>query len=121
MTEYSKPEWFEIAENDGPATPPKASKSLPLAAIFAVALILGVGAVVGQVQEKSPANAVEAASVQSIVSNNSTASVPVTRIANPALNTEVITTSYLQNPNITQLPTQNEGDEEDNYYEGEDD
>jgi hypothetical protein len=57
MTQNNKPEWFEIAENDGPATPPKASKTLPVLAVIATALILGVGAVVAQVQENSPVNA----------------------------------------------------------------
>lgn len=121
MTENSKPEWIEIAENDGPIAPPKASKTLPLVAVFAAALILGIGTVVGQVQEVAPANAVEAASVQSIVSTNTTTSAPVTRITNPAVNTEVIATTYLQNPDITQLPTQNETDDEENYDEGDDD
>jgi hypothetical protein len=27
MIDNSKPEWFEIADNDGPITPPKASKT----------------------------------------------------------------------------------------------
>ena len=56
MTENNKPEWFEIAENDGPAAPPKASKTLPVLAVFATALILGIGAAVVQAQENSPVN-----------------------------------------------------------------
>lgn len=53
MTENSKPEWFEIAENDGAIAPLKASKTLPILAVMAASLILGIGAVVAQVQEKS--------------------------------------------------------------------
>jgi hypothetical protein len=126
MTENTKPEWFEIADNDGPAVPPKASKTLPLAAVIATALILGVGAVVGQVQEESPAVAIETASVQTTTSNNTTSptstaqdskSSPVTRIANPARNSAVASTSGLQNPSIAKLPTK--GD--DNDDEGDDD
>jgi hypothetical protein len=30
VTENNKPEWFEIAENVGPAMPPKPSKTLPI-------------------------------------------------------------------------------------------
>ena len=30
MTENNKPEWFEIAENEGLAMPPKPSKTLPI-------------------------------------------------------------------------------------------
>jgi hypothetical protein len=122
MTENNKPEWFEIAESDGPAAPPKASKTLPLAAVFATALILGIGAVVAQVQEESPAIAVDAASVQASPSNNTASSTsvaqnskssPVTRIANPAATTVMAGTSGLQNPSIAQLPTK--GDDDDDH------
>jgi len=123
MTENNKPEWFEIAENDGPAVPPKASKTLPFAAVIATALILGVGAVVGQVQEESPAVAVETASVQTTASNStaSPSSVaqnsktsPAARIANPATSSAVATTSGLQNPSIAKLPTKS-GDDDDEH------
>ena len=122
MTENNKPEWFEIAENDGPAAPPKASKTLPLAAVFATALILGIGAVVAQVQEKSPAIAVDTTSVQASPSNNSASptsvaqnskSAPATSIANPAATTVMAGTSGLQNPSIAQLPTK--GDDDDDH------
>jgi len=113
MTENHKPEWFEIAESDGPAAPPKASKTLPLAAVFATVLILGIGAVVGQVQEKSPVNPEEAASVQTLVSKNTTASAPVVRIANPATSSAITGNSELQNPAIAQLPTKGDDDDED--------
>ena len=122
MTENNKPEWFEIAESDGPAAPPKASKTLPLAAVFATALILGIGAVVAQVQEKSPAIAVDTASVQASPSNNTASSTsvaqnskssPAARIANPAATTVMAGTSGLQNPSIAQLPTK--GDDDDDH------
>ena len=122
MTENNKPEWFEIAESDGPAAPPKASKTLPLAAVFATALILGIGAVVAQVQEESPAIAVDTTSVQATPSNNSASptsvaqnskSAPATRIANPAATTVMAGTSGLQNPSIAQLPTK--GDDDDDH------
>jgi len=67
MIENNKPEWFEIAENDGPATPLKASKTLRVLAVFATALILGIGAVVVQVQENSPVNAVQVESAEAKV------------------------------------------------------
>ena len=126
MTENNKPEWIEIAENDGPVIPAKASKALPLAAVFAAALILGIGTVVGQVQEVAPATAVEAASAQTIVSNDVTASTPVQRIANPVASTTVTATSALITPAIAQLPTkgdddEDEGDDDDDEDEGDDD
>jgi len=121
MTENNKPEWFEIAENDGPALPPKASKTLPFAAVIATALILGVGAVVSQVQEESPATAVDTASVQTTASSStaSPASVaqvskssPTVRIANPSTSSTIAGTSGLQNPSIAQLPTKGEDDDD---------
>lgn len=63
MTENNKPEWFEIVENDGPAIPPKASKTLPFAAVMVAALIIGIGAVVSQSPENLPANATEITAV----------------------------------------------------------
>jgi hypothetical protein len=135
MTENNKPEWFEIAENDGPTAPPKASKTLPLAAVFATALILGVGAVVAQVQEVSPATAVDTTSVQTAASNSTASptsvaqvskSSPNARIANPATSSAIAGTSGLQNPSIAQLPTKggDDGDDEDDDEdddEGDDD
>ena len=135
MTENNKPEWFEIAENDGPSAPPKASKALPLFALLASALILGVGAVVGLVQDKSPATAVDSSTVQATQANdtspaNNTASPttvvqtshssPVARIANPAASTAVTATEGLQNPAIAQLPTKG-GDDDDDEDDDDDD
>ena len=130
MTENNKPEWFEIAESDGPAAPPKASKTLPLAAVFATALILGIGAVVAQVQEESPATAVDTTSVQTASANNTASptsvaqiskSSPIARIANPATNSAIAGTSGLQNPSIAQLPTKggdDDDDDDDDDHEG---
>jgi hypothetical protein len=116
MSQNNRPEWFEIAENDGPALPRKASRKLPLAPFFATVLILGIGAVVGQIQEKSPASAVEAASVQTVVSNKTTASVPVAQIANPASGSIVAATAtHLANPSIATLPTGGDDEDEDDY------
>ena len=70
MTENNKPEWFEIAENDGPAVMPKSSKALPMLAIFGAALIIGVGVVVAQVQEKSPVDPVASNPVALIISSS---------------------------------------------------
>jgi hypothetical protein len=117
MTENNKPEWFEIADNDGPTAPPKASKTLPVLAVFAAALILGIGAVVGQVQENSPASAVDAALVQTEATNNTSSAAPAT---NPSVESTVSATAGLQNPSIAQLPTKGD-DDEDEDDEDEDD
>ena len=126
----NKPEWFEIAEKDGPVKPPKASKALPLAAVFATALILGVGAVVGQVQDGSSVVAVDTASIQTEATSGTTSSTtvasnsqssPVTRIANPAVSSAVIATVGLQNPSIAQLPTKGDDDDDDEEDDDDDD
>jgi len=117
ITENNKPEWFEIAENDGPAAPPKASKTLPVLAVFATALILGIGAVVAQVQNNSPASAVDAASVQTEATNNATSQSPMT---DPSVGSSVSSTSGLKNPAIAQLPTKGDDDDEDEDEDEED-
>jgi hypothetical protein len=127
MTEKNKPEWFQIAENDGPAAPAKASKTLPLAAVFAAALILGIGAVVSQIQDKSPASAVDAASVQVEVAHNTTSAISQSPMTDPSVGSTVSSTSGLKNPAIAQLPTKgdddddDEDDDDDDEDEGDDD
>ena len=118
MTENNKPEWFEIAENDGPPAPPKASKTLPVLAVFATALILGIGAVVAQVQDNSPASAVDAANVQTQATNNATSQSPMT---DPSVGSSVSSTSGLKNPAIAQLPTKGDDDDEDEDDDDEED
>ena len=130
MTENNKPEWFEIAEKDQSSSPRKASKTLPLAAVFATALILGIGAIVAQIQEQPPASGNQAVSEQTIPADNSASpasatqdsqSSPVTRIANPATSSSISGTSGLQNPAIAQLPTNGGDDDEDDEDDEDDD
>ena len=118
MTENNKPEWFEIAENDGPTAPPKASKTLPVLAVFATALILGIGAVVAQVQDNSPTSAVDAANVQTEATNNATSQSPMT---DPSVGSSVSSTSGLKNPAIAQLPTKGDDDDDDDDEEDDED
>jgi len=113
MTENNKPEWFEIAENDGPAQPIKTRRSLPIAAVLAVALIIGVGAVVAQTQEESPASATETTTVANDQVVKATSS--------PAASAEAVATpqqSALANPNIAKLPTGGEHEGEDGDHDG---
>ena len=122
MTENNKPEWFEIAENDGPAAPPKASKALPMLAVFGAALIIGVGAVVAQVQEKSPVDPVASNPVQTASASNSSSPESGTPNAIATSGAIASATSGLKNPSIAQLPTKGDDDEDDDDYEdGEDD
>jgi len=122
MTENNKPEWFEIAENDGPAAPPKASKALPILAVFGAALIIGVGAVVAQVQEKSPVDPVASNPAQTASASNSSSPESGTPNAMATSGAIASATSGLKNPSIAQLPTKGDDDEDDEDYEdGEDD
>ena len=121
MTENNKPEWFEIAENDGPSAPPKASKVLPALAVFATALILGIGALVAQVQDKSPASAVDAASVQIEDTNNTTSATSQSPMTDPSVGSTVSSTSDLKNPAIAQLPTNGDDEDEDDEDDEDDD
>ena len=60
MTENNKPEWFVITDADEKPALRKVSKTLPVSAVLVTALILGVGAVVAQTQDQTPASAVSA-------------------------------------------------------------
>ena len=73
MTPDQKPEWFQIADADNAASPRKISKGLPVMALVAVAAIIGVGAVVAQTQDESPANATETVAPAVVDSNQSSA------------------------------------------------
>jgi hypothetical protein len=131
MTENNKPEWFEIADNDRPSVPRKASKSLPLAAVFAATLIIGIGAVVAQSQDEPPANATETTSTQSTMApaaaTNTSATPASSSVNNPAVKTvakSAATSSGLQNPSIAKLPTKHgddEGEGRGNHENNEDD
>ena len=122
MTENNRPEWFEIAESDGESRPVKTRRSFPVAAIVAAALVIGIGAVVAQTQEESPASATESTSVandQVANPNNSSAenetTAPVASQTPSASASATPTTSAVANPNITKLPT---GRGEDGEHEG---
>jgi hypothetical protein len=117
MTENNKPEWFEIAENDGPAALPKSSKALPMLAIFGAALIIGVGAVVAQVQEKSPVDPVASNPVQTEAANKTDSPTSCFPSTNPSAKSSVSCTPALKNPSIAQLPTNGDDDEDDDEDE----
>jgi hypothetical protein len=119
MADNNKPEWFEIAEKDQPSAPRKASKTLPLAAVLAATLIIGVGAIVAQIQEEPPATAIEATSTQTASANSSTAS--AAPVADPSASSTSPATPNLQNPSISQLPTKHGDDEGGGDDEGDDD
>ena len=107
MTQNNKPEWFEITDADEKPALRTVSKSLPVSAVLAVALILGAGAVVGQTQNESPASAISASSEQTPAIE----SVPTTAVATVVAGT--VATNKLANPSIATLPTGGGDDDED--------
>ena len=114
MNENNKPEWFEIAESDGPTKPAKVRRTLPVAAVLAASLIIGVGAVVAQTQEEPPANATETTSV---ANNQITAATTAPTTAAPK-SAVTPTQSAIANPNIAKLPTGGEREEDEGEHEG---
>jgi hypothetical protein len=114
MTENSKPEWFEIAESDGPAQPKKVRRTMPIAAVLAATLIIGVGAVVAQTQDESPAQATETTTV---ARDQVTATAPSVKTASPNT-TAAPTKTAMANPSIAKLPTGGEHEDEKGEHEG---
>ena len=122
MTENNKPEWFEITDKDEKPELRKVSKSLPVSAVLVAALILGVGAVMGQTQNETPASAVTANAVQATDSQASPTSTAVSAVksavSNPVTAAVVGTAaaSKLANPSISKLPTGGGDDDEDDDH-----
>ena len=124
MTENNKPEWFEITDKDEKPELRKVSKSLPVSAVLVAALILGVGAVMGQTQNETPASAVTANAVQATDAQASPTSTAVaavkSAVSNPVTAAVVGTAaaSKLANPSISKLPTGGGDDDEDEDHHG---
>jgi len=117
MTENNKPEWFEITDADEKPALRKASKTLPVSAVLVTALILGVGAVVAQIQDQTPASATSAGVQQ-------TQSAEANPTAAAAAVVGGVTANKLANPSIATLPTgggDDDDDDDDRHGRGHDD
>ena len=131
MTENNKPEWFEITDADEKPELRTVSKTLPVSAVLVTALILGVGAVVAQTQDQTPASATTA-SVEQTQSAQASSSPQVvstvkSAVANPttaaAAVVGAVATNKLANPSIAKLPTGggDDDDDDDDHGRGHDD
>ena len=131
MTENNKPEWFEITEADEKPALRNVSKTLPVSAVLVTALILGVGAVVAQTQDQTPASAVSAGVEQTQPTQASSSprvvSTVKSAVANPttaaAAVVGVVAANKLANPSISKLPTgggDDEDDDDDDHGRGHD-
>ena len=127
MTENNKPEWFEITDADEKPALRKVSKTLPVSAVLVTALILGIGAVVAQTQDQTPASAISA-SVEQTQSAQASSSPRVVSTVNSAVAKPAsaavavvggVAANKLANPSISTLPTgggDDEDDEEDDHH-----
>ena len=111
MTENNKPEWFVITDADEKPALGKVSKTLPVSAVLVTALILGVGAVVAQTQDQTPASAISVGvgQIQSPQTNPTTA---------VAVAVGAVAANKLANPSIANLPTGGGDDENDDDDHG---
>ena len=131
MTENNKPEWFEITDADEKPALRKASKTLPISAVLVTALVFGVGAVVAQTQNQTPASATSASveRTQSAQASSSPQLVSTVKsaVANPttaaAAVVGAVATNKLANPSIAKLPTGggDDDDDDDDHGRGHDD
>ena len=111
MTENNKPEWFEITDADEKPELRKVSKSLPISAVLAVALLLGVGAVTSQIQNETPASANSASAEQTPAADTSQTAKAVSTATAAVVGTTAAT--KLVNPSISKLPTGGGDDDDD--------
>jgi predicted NodU family carbamoyl transferase len=132
MTENNKPEWFEITDADEKPALRKVSKTLPVSAVLVTALILGIGAVVAQTQDQTPASAISA-SVEQTQSAQASSSPRVVSTVNSAVAKPAsaavavvggVAANKLANPSISTLPTgggDDDDDDDDRHGRGHDD
>ena len=116
MTENNKPEWFEITDADEKPALRKVSKTLPVSAVLVTALILGVGAVVAQTQDQTPASATSAGVQQTQPAEANPTKAAAAVVGGVAAN-------KLANPSIAKLPTgggDDEDDDDDDHGRGHD-
>ena len=117
MTENNKPEWFAIIDKDEKPELRKVSKSLPVSAALVATLVLGVGAVVAQTQNETPASAVTANAVKA---TDVEATPTSSHVANPVSAAVVGTAAAgkLANPSISKLPTGGGDDDDEGEHHG---
>ncbi|TSA46664.1 MAG: hypothetical protein D4R50_04555 [Actinomycetales bacterium] len=115
MTPMNKPEWFQMAENDGPKPVRTIKRGARIMALIAPLLLLGVGVLVAQSNDGGPASAVETQSPSNQITQNSQANVdsPNTQTtlstqstqANPiSIKTSSTKTDVIASPAQTQTP-----------------
>ncbi len=82
MTPMKKPDWFQMAEADGPRPVRSIKRGARIAALVAPLLLVGVGVVVAQSNDGRPASAVETQSPSNQITQNSNSAITSQTIQN---------------------------------------
>jgi hypothetical protein len=124
----TKPEWFEITENDAPGKEFKSARKLPLLVLLSSILVVGVGAIAAQNQagqtvftDEVIASASASAQAAPVLQANTQ---PATSTSNIKASTPTATLAAPKaptaNPSIAMMPTGG-GDDDDEDDDDEDD
>jgi hypothetical protein len=116
MTPPKKPDWIEIADNDGGSInrAPKAKKSRPLLVAMAALTLTFGGAVIAQTSQQNSGDAQQPLLVQASQSASAATLATIASPATPSVESGVV-------PAIAMPPSASGGDEEDDYEENKDD
>ena len=125
MTPPKKPDWMEIADNDGgPINPvPVAKKSRPLLVAMAVLTLTFGGAVIAQTNQQNPGSTQQPLLVQA--SQSAPVAIPATSAIAPVAIPATSAAPSVKNGSVPAIgipPSANSGDDEDDDedYEDED-
>jgi len=102
--ENSKPEWFQMAEEDGFAPKSTRKRAIRIMALATPLLVLGAGIVYAQTQNSSPASATSTASAAAAASPISLSSTPTAAATATTAATPASTTVAVSQARATTAP-----------------
>ena len=116
MTPPKKPDWIEIADNDGGSInrAPKAKKSRPLLVAMAALTLTFGGAVIAQTSQQNSGDAQQPLLVQASQSASAATLATIASAATPSVKSGVV-------PAIAMPPSASGGDDEDDYEDDDED
>jgi hypothetical protein len=114
MDPMNKPEWFQLAENDGGLPRRNTKRGIRALALSIPLMAIGIGVVVAQTSNESPAIAesTSVAATQSPIASTSTPNI----VASSPASTKAVQTIQ---PAIAKPPTGGGGDDDENENEHE--
>jgi hypothetical protein len=114
MTPPNKPEWMELADADGAPQVKKVTRALPALVLAAALTIVGVGALVAQGGEQTPATAknqvIELSATSAPTQPSAITESKSNSVANPGAVAKQITPKQ---PGIAAMPTGGDDDDDD--------